>query len=129
MEAMEKTGRRRRVRFLRSGLTARQERVFDGVSRALVIAMVAAWTASVMQAYEPAASSDGVSAAAPPPVRPLREVGSSLLDPRSRTAPYLSDQLLGPLRRAEHPVHPHVDVRAGQPLARRRQRAARFGLG
>jgi uncharacterized protein YcbK (DUF882 family) len=89
---MEQAPRRRRARFLRSGLTPRQERVFNWVSFFVVLAMVGAWTASVMRAYEPARE------AAAPPVSPLREVGSSLMDPRTRTAPYLSDQLLHPLR-------------------------------
>ena len=92
MEGMENARPRRRARFLRTGLTPRQERVFNWVSRAVVLAMVAAWTASAIRAYEPRAS------AAEPVASPLREVGSSLLDPRSRTAPYLSDQILNPLR-------------------------------
>jgi uncharacterized protein YcbK (DUF882 family) len=93
MEAVEHVRPRRRTRFLRTGLTPRQERVFTWISRALVLAMIGAWTASVMRAYEP----DPARAAAPPP-SPIRQVGSSLLDPRARTAPYLSDQILNPLR-------------------------------
>jgi uncharacterized protein YcbK (DUF882 family) len=93
MEGMEQEGRRRRRRFLRTGLTPRQERVFNWVSRMVVVAMLGAWTASVISAYEPHAKAE-----AAPAVSPLREVGSSLLDPRTRTAPYLSDQILNPLR-------------------------------
>jgi uncharacterized protein YcbK (DUF882 family) len=93
MEGMEQVRRRRRTRFLRSGLTPRQERVFNWVARLVVVAFVGAWTASVMSAYEP-----GTKAEAAPPVSPVREVGASLLDPRARTAPYLSDQFLNPLR-------------------------------
>jgi uncharacterized protein YcbK (DUF882 family) len=92
MEGMEHVRPRRRARFLRTGLTPRQERVFAWISRALVLAMFGAWTASVMRAYEP-----GDRAVAAPP-SPIREVGASLLDPRARTAPYLSDQILNPLR-------------------------------
>ena len=90
---MENARRRRRGRFLRTGLTPRQERIFKWVSRLVALAMLGAWAASVMRAYEP-----GARAADAPPLSPVRELGSSLLDPRSRTAPYLSDQLLNPLR-------------------------------
>ena len=83
----------RRVHWLRSGLTAPQERVFNWVARLVVVAMMGAWTASVMRAYEPRATD-----ASEPVSSPVREVGSSLLDPRARTAPYLSDQLIEPLR-------------------------------
>jgi len=81
----------RRAHWLRTGLTARQERVFTWVARLVVVGMTAAWTASAIQAYDPRAKD-----AAPP--RPGRAVDSSLLDPRARTAPYLSDQLLSSFR-------------------------------
>jgi hypothetical protein len=91
---MTQVAPRRRSRWLRSGLTARQERVFNWVARLVIVGMVAAWTASAMEALDPRAK----EAALP---RPARAVDSSLLDPRARTAPYLSelsDELLSPLR-------------------------------
>ena len=94
MEGMEHARPSRRARFLRTGLTPRQERVFNWVSRLVVLAMVGAWTASVMRAYEPGTRTSSTE----PAVSPVREMGSSLLDPRTRTAPYLSDQILNPLR-------------------------------
>jgi uncharacterized protein YcbK (DUF882 family) len=75
----------RRVHWLRSGLTPRQERVFNWLARLVVVCMVGAWTVSAMQAYGPRA--EGAEGAP-----------SSLLDPRARTAPYLSDEFLNPLR-------------------------------
>lgn len=90
---MEQVPAPRRARWLRSGLSPRQERVFNWVARLAVVAMTGAWTASAMQAYGPGARA---GEAAPP--SPARAVDSSLLDPRTRTAPYLSDQFLNPLR-------------------------------
>jgi hypothetical protein len=83
----------RRARWLRTGLSPRQERVFNWVARVAVVAMVGAWTASAMQAYGPGARTGEAA-----PAGPARAVDSSLLDPRTRTAPYLSDQFLNPLR-------------------------------
>ena len=83
---------RRAARWLRTGLSPRQERVFNWVARLLVVGMMAAWTASAMRAYAPRPRE-----AAPPPT-PVRAVGSSLLDPRARTAPYLTDHIVSPLR-------------------------------
>jgi hypothetical protein len=91
-EGMRQENRRRRARWLRTGLSGRQERVFNAVAFLIVLGMAGAWTASALQAYDPVARK---TAAAP---SPGRAVDSSLLDPRSRTAPYLSDALLGPLR-------------------------------
>src|SRR5918995_4430519 len=82
----------RRVHWLRSGLTPRQERVFNWLARLVVECMVGAWTVSAMQAYGPRA--EGAEGAP----SPARAVDSSLLDPRARTAPYLSDEFLNPLR-------------------------------
>lgn len=92
MEEMEHRPPRRRARWLRTGLTPRQERSFNWLARLMVIGMMGAWTAAVMRAYAPRSTE-----AAPPP-SPVRAMGSSLLDPRARTAPYLSDQLVNPLR-------------------------------
>jgi hypothetical protein len=88
---MERVRRPGRARWLRTGLSPRQERVFNWLALLVVVAMMGAWTASALQAYHPEARE-----VAPP--TPARAVDSSLLDPRTRTAPYLSDQLLGPLR-------------------------------
>lgn len=62
------------------------------VARLVVVVMMGAWTASAMRAYGPAAPGE------PAPPRPVRQVDSSLSDPRTRTAPYLSEQFLNPLR-------------------------------
>ena len=91
MVEMERARPPRRTRWLRTGLSPRQERVFNWVAFLIVLAMVGAWTASALQAYDPRERE-----AAPP--GPARAVGSSLRDPRTRTAPYLTERLLEPLR-------------------------------
>jgi hypothetical protein len=107
---MDRRQPRRRSRWLRTGLTPRQERVFNWVARFVVAAMMAAWTASAMRAYTPRTGE-----AAPPP-SPVRAVGSSLLDPRTRTAPYLTDQLLEPLRGQSGKLRAAIRT-PGEPLA------------
>ena len=109
---MEHRPRRRRARWLRTGLTPRQERVFNWMARLVVVGMMGAWMASVIRAYAPRAAE-----AAPPP-SPVRAVGSSLLDPRARTAPYLSDQLLNPLRGESGKLRAAIRT-PGEPLAPR----------
>jgi hypothetical protein len=71
--------------------------VFNWLARLVVVGMVGAWTASAMQSYDPQPRRSGVSEAAAAPSA-MREVESSLLDPRTRTAPYLSEQLLSSFR-------------------------------
>jgi hypothetical protein len=107
---MEHPPRRRRTRWLRTGLTPRQERVFNWMARLVVVGMMGAWMASVIRAYAPR------SAEAAPPPSPVRAVGSSLLDPRTRTAPYLSDQLLNPLRGKSGKLRAAIRT-PGEPLA------------
>ena len=122
MEEVERARRPRRSRWLRTGLSPRQERVFNWLAFLVVLAP---WSAPGPRRHcRPTIRGQRESA----PPGPARAVGSSLLDPRTRTAPYLIRAAPGAAARPERQAPrrlPRARSARSAPGARRRARAPR----
>lgn len=91
---------RRRRRF--SGLSPRQERRFTWIAGIIILAVMSGWTLSIIDLYDERGAESGRSSeGAPPPATVTRTVASSLLDPRAKPLPFISDaaiEFLDPIR-------------------------------
>lgn len=73
-------------RWSSRGLTAGQERTFNGIAVALIVSMIAGWSFSAAQAFERGRE--------PSPAPVTRQITSALLDPRATSTAFVSDKLL-----------------------------------
>jgi hypothetical protein len=111
-----------RTGFRSRGLTAAQERVFDWLSFALVITILAGWGVAIgdVMARRQAAIDAGLAPGASLP-SVARSVSSAMFDPRSPSTPFLNEaalRFLDPLRGESGRLHA-VFRTPGEPIAAR----------
>jgi uncharacterized protein YcbK (DUF882 family) len=89
------------------GLTERQEHIFTWIAVVIVLLYATAWVGAINDTIQQQREVPAPAAKGTPPPTPTRQIASSLLEPPSTTAAFITDAMLGflnPLRGASGKV-------------------------
>jgi len=110
---------RKRHRIFR-GLNERQEHIFTWIAVVVVLLWVAGWVGAITETVRQQREVPEAEQEATPAPTPTRQIATQLLEPKTPTAAYISDAMLGflnPLRGASGKVR-FTTITPGSPIAK-----------